>query len=114
MTAPQQEWTIGIDLGTSNSCASVWINGKVKVVPDTDGTTHTLLNLTRPPPTEIYIAGRRVTASCVAFPPGDADSLEPVVGYLAQEMRKEEPDAENIVYGGSWGIIDRSGVGTLP
>lgn len=31
------EWTIGIDLGTSNSCAAVWIGGKVTVVPDTDG-----------------------------------------------------------------------------
>ena len=59
---------IGIDLGTSNSCAAVWVEGKPKIIPNSEGFS--------------------LTPSAVVF---DNEQQEWVVGQKARELAKLNP-----------------------
>ncbi|MGC9530038.1 MAG: molecular chaperone DnaK [Candidatus Bipolaricaulaceae bacterium] len=65
---PQKERIIGIDLGTTNSCAAIIRGGRPEVIPNAEGD--------------------RVTPSAVAF----SDSGETLVGQLAKRQAILNPD----------------------
>jgi len=63
--------TIGLDLGTTNSCAAIFRNGKVEVVKD-------------------FVNSARTIPSILAF---KGSTAEEVVGHAAVPIRRQFPES---------------------
>jgi len=66
------EYVVGIDLGTTNSCVSVWKNNKIIIIPDNNG--------------------KKTTPSMVFIP----NSTDKIVGYSAKKNLEKHP--KNVFY----------------
>ena len=82
---------IGIDLGTTNTCAAVMIGGKAEVIPDSDGNKTTPSVVAFKKDSDSKIVGRAAKRQAVSNPDGTIYSIKRFMGKQYEQASDEIP-----------------------
>ena len=94
---------IGIDLGTTNSCVSVWEHGEYKIIPNAEGknTTPSIVAFTEKGD---IIVGEAAKRQAVTNPLNTIDSIKRIMGMMFDEPNAKIADEKT-----QYKIVDRNG-----
>lgn len=97
---------LGIDLGTTNSCVSIYENGTFKIIPNSEGnnTTPSIVAFAN----DEVLVGEAAKRQAVTNPLKTIDSVKRIMGLMTNEKKTEEAKSKV-----QYKIVDRSGAAAV-
>jgi molecular chaperone DnaK len=99
--------TIGIDLGTTNSCVSVYENGDTKIIPNKEGKNTTPSIVAFTDKGEILV-GDSAKRQAITNPEKTIDSIKRIMGLMYDEPKTQEANDKT-----QYKIVDRNGAAAV-